>query len=257
MSWKVIGRSATGTAHTARGTGCEDASAYMVTDYKISGEKIFIGCVSDGAGCAKYASWASALTVDYTKKIAETYAAMGRDIMSEEMIYQIAQDIYTHLELAAKDKEVEIAEYSCTWLGCLLTDTRSVFFQVGDGAIVRNDGTGFFVPVWWPENGEYQNTTSFITDDPNFANLKVLVLDEPVNEVALFTDGLQMLALNTEAQNVHQPFFTGMFTHLAKADDDEKVHLLNDKLAEYLNSKIINDRTDDDKTLVLASRMAI
>jgi hypothetical protein len=80
------------------------------------------------------------------------------------------------------------------------------------------------------------------------------VLDERVDEVAIFTDGLQMLALNMEYENVHQPFFKDMYRVLRLADEPAKVDLLNGKLADYLNSNQINDRTDDDKTLFLASR---
>ena len=54
--------------------------------------------------------------------------------------------------------------------------------------MVRNDGSGFYIPIWWPFNGEYQNTTSFIIDDRSFSHLNILALDEQVNEVALFTD---------------------------------------------------------------------
>ena len=92
-------------------------------------------------------------------------------------------------------------------------------------------------------------------DDPSLGNLNITILDERVDEVAIFTDGLQLLALNTETSSVHQPFFTSLFHVLRMAGDTEKQELLTGRLTEYLNSKAINDRTDDDKTLFLATRL--
>jgi hypothetical protein len=76
-----------------------------------------------------------------------------------------------------------------------------------------------------------------------------------VDEVAIFTDGLQMLALNMESRTVHQPFFSDLFRYLRMANDADKVSILNGKLATYLDSPGINGRTDDDKTLFLATRL--
>jgi hypothetical protein len=173
----------------------------------------------------------------------------------EADIYAMLEDIYDGLATEAANRDVPIDEFSCTLLGCIITPYRSAFFQVGDGAIVRNDGTDFFTPVWWPYNGEYQNTTTFLTDDRTLNNVNIQITEEPTTEVAMFTDGLQMLALNTETQTAHQPFFTDLFRYLRMAGDEEQAGVLNRKLGEYLDSKNINDRTDDDKTLLLATRL--
>jgi hypothetical protein len=39
------------------------------------------------------------------------------------------------------------------------------------------------------------------------------------------------------------------------ADSADKTEMLNKRLAEYLDSTQINERTDDDKTLFLATRL--
>ncbi len=158
-------------------------------------------------------------------------------------------------EMAVQRNE-PLNEFSCTFLGCVLFDSKSIFFQIGDGAIIRDDGNNNFVAVWWPHNGEYSNTTAFLIDDHNLCHLKIAVVEDSVQEVALFTDGLQLLALNNENLSVHQPFFTGMFKWLRMATKEEDIHILNRKLGEYLDSDVINSRTDDDKTLFLATRLS-
>jgi serine/threonine protein phosphatase PrpC len=253
MTWKAIGQSVTGTSHTATGKGCEDAVRYEIFTDK-DGNEVLACCVSDGAGSATQAAFASAYT---TAKVMTYVAHMldHQEEITEAHIYALAEDIYDGLKQEAANSETEIAEYSCTLAGCILTADRSAFFQIGDGAIVRDDAGEGYNTVWWPQSGEYHNTTYFITDDSGFANLHVMVTDGVTNEVALLTDGLQMLALNMETSSVHQPFFTNLFDHLRRADDNTKTTLLNNKLTEYLNSRPINERTDDDKTLFLATRL--
>jgi len=253
MTWKAIGHSAVGTSHTANEKGCDDAVQYSVVKSGLTGETM-ICCASDGAGSAIYASLAADMATKYMADALAGLAEAGHRLVEAD-IYALAEELYDLLEGEALKQEVELNEFSCTLLGCYVTGGRAIFFQIGDGAIVRNDGAGNYAYLWWPHNGEYQNTTSFVVDDRNLQNLRVAILEEQVDEVAIFTDGLQLLALNTESETVHQPFFTDLFKYLRMADEADKVAVLNRKLAEYLDSRVINDRTDDDKTLFLATRL--
>lgn len=253
MTWKAIGQSVLGTSHIMGNKTCEDAIQFRVLQ-DVNGNEALICCVSDGAGSAQFAAWASAFAANTMGDGLGRIAVLGEPV-KEGDVYKLAEDIYDGLANEAASMDVDLNEYSCTLLGCIIMNSRAVFFQLGDGAIVRNDGSDFYTLVWWPQNGEYQNTTSFIVDDRSLSNLNILILEEEVNEVAIFSDGLQMLALNMEGFTAHQPFFLDLFRFLRMANEPEKVNVLNSKLAEYLNSKPINDRTDDDKTLFLASRL--
>ncbi|MCW3123086.1 MAG: protein phosphatase protein [Flavipsychrobacter sp.] len=221
MIWKAIGGSVIGTSHVAADKTCEDAIHYTtLTD--ANGNEALICCVSDGAGSAQYAAWASDYTTNTMVSGLQLVASSGQPV-TEGDIYALVEDIYDGLVNEAAIRQTELNEYSCTLLGCYITTTMAAFFQVGDGAIVRNDGNNFYIPVWWPDNGEYQNTTSFIVDDKTFSNLNVLILEESVSEVAILSDGLQLLALNTESQTAHQPFFTDLLRFLRRADDTDKI----------------------------------
>jgi len=252
MIWKAIGQSEAGTSHVASGKSCEDNITYTIVA-DAAGEEVLVCCASDGAGSAKFGGRASEYTTQTFFHRLTDFAKSGNEI-SEADIYTIAEDVYEALQHEAEDRSVELNEFSCTLLGMYITKTKACFFQIGDGAIVRNDGSGFYVPVWWPFNGEYQNTTSFLIDDPTLPNLNIQIIEGGVDEVALFTDGLQMLILNTEEQNVHQPFFEPFFRYLRLTTQPDQENILKIKLSEYLNSAVINTRTDDDKTLFLASR---
>ena len=253
MIWKAIGQSVIGTSHTASGKPCEDAVRHACFKDE-HGDEVLVCCVADGAGSALHAQWTSEFVTGRVTEFIHHHL-IHRDDLTESLIYAMAEDIYDELHHKAKVNNTELNEYSCTMLGCIITSNRSAFFQVGDGAIVRNDGTEFYTPIWWPHNGEYQNTTSFLVDDTSFANLNVMVIDEQVNEVAIFSDGLQMLALSMDSQTAHQPFFADLFRFLRKANGNEQVTSLDHQLATYLDSPGINHRTDDDKTLFLATRL--
>jgi hypothetical protein len=261
MSWKAIGQSVIGTAHVTVGKTCEDSVAYAQVETLPASLKggdvtdhILVCCVSDGAGSATHA----ALAAEFVTERVVDYACdnfLSDQSLTEGGIYAMLEEVYEGLMSEAADKETELNEFSCTLLACIIMNNKAAFVQIGDGAIVRNDGSDFYNAVWWPDNGEYQNTTSFLVDDRTFGNARISIVEEAVNEVAIFSDGLQMLTLNTESASVHQPFFSDLFKYLRMADNEDKINVLNRKLTEYLDSATINNRTDDDKTLFMATRL--
>lgn len=130
----------------------------------------------------------------------------------------------------------------------MLSPRAGVFAQVGDGAIVLG-ADGSYRAVTWPTSGEYANETTFITADAFEDAFECVRWQGPVREVALLTDGLQRLALNYANRSVHAPFFAPMFQALLAAEAPD---LLGPELERFLDSPAVNERTDDDKTLVLA-----
>jgi hypothetical protein len=253
MIWKVIGQSVIGSSHIQSDKTCEDAVYHELVDLH-NGEQALICFVSDGAGSAKYAARASETAVTQSAAIIRDLLINGADLNDQHFL-ELAENIYDTLKEFAEELQEPINEFSCTLLGAVVLPGKACFMQIGDGAIVRNDGEGFFTHIWWPHNGEYQNTTAFLIDDPNFPNLKIKIVEESIGEVAVFTDGLQMLALNNESETVHQPFFNDLFKWLRKATEEEHINILNNKLNEYLAGDVINNRTDDDKTLLLATKV--
>jgi len=253
MKWKIIGEKSIGTSHIQSGKPCEDSISYNLIQE--NDKEILLCCLSDGAGSAKYAKDASTLAT--TKAVEElTKRILENKRIDESFILTLAELLYEELVILAKVSSATLNEYSCTFLGCVLYEDSSIFFQIGDGIIIREDGCGNYTTIWLPQNGEYSNTTTFLIDDSFFGNLKIQKLDQPINEIALTTDGLQMLILNNETNNIHKPFLYELFKWLRLADTPEKTNILSKKLAEYLSSEKINTRTDDDKTLFLATRLS-
>lgn len=252
MKWKVIGQNCIGTSHLDSNKSCEDSIDYILINN--GEEEILLCCISDGAGSAKYAAEASSFVTKTVIYILSKWIDEKKEI-DDNSIVALGEIIFDSLSEKAKDKKVKLNEFSCTALGCIIFDKKALFFQVGDGVIIRDDNNQSYTAVWWPDNGEYSNTTHFLIDDYNLSFLKKVTIEESIKEVAILTDGLQLLTLNNENLSVHKPFFSDLFKWLRLARNQNDIDVLNKRLYQYLDSDTINARTDDDKTLLLATRL--
>ena len=88
------------------------------------------------------------------------------------------------------------------------------------------------------------------------AHLESAILTDPVTEIALLTDGLQRLALHYQTRQAHEPFFRPLFQRLREHPEPGCPAALATALERLLAGPAINQRTHDDKTLILATRLA-
>jgi hypothetical protein len=145
---------------------------------------------------------------------------------------------------------LDLRDMACTLLACCITDTHAVFLQLGDGAwVVAVDGR--LEVVTWPESGEYANETVFITSSAFLDQSSFTVKSGRVEAVAGLSDGLQRLSLDYASRSPHQGFFLPMLETLRAAEDASD---LIAPFMAFLDSDAVNQRTDDDKTLMLAVR---
>ncbi|MEM5440179.1 PP2C family serine/threonine-protein phosphatase [Paraburkholderia diazotrophica] len=249
MSWRYIGASVVGTSHSKLELPCQDSSVVV----EASGQndaRYLIAIASDGAGSARFAQVGAELTCETAARALTDLLAHSPDgILSIE-----PQALVDAVRIAIHDRATEggssMRDFACTVVGAIVGPEKALYFQIGDGAIVARR-SGMLECVFWPDGGEYANTTFFITDQDAQAHLQYRIDDRP-EELALMTDGLQRLALVFASKTVHAPFFDSMFAVLRTASV-EACDELSGSLATFLNSEPVNSRTDDDKTLVLVS----
>jgi hypothetical protein len=132
----------------------------------------------------------------------------------------------------------------------IVNHRAAVFGQVGDGAFVIREGEDYRT-IFWPEPGEYANSTDFLTDDRVADFLRFERIPGSICQVAALTDGLQRLSLNFSTKKPYPGFFGPAFDTLRATSNPES---LLAPLRDFLESPRVNARTDDDKTLVLALR---
>jgi hypothetical protein len=103
----------------------------------------------------------------------------------------------------------------------------------------------------WPSHGEYAGDANFLTAKDAPKHYQAAVVYEP-DAIAGLTDGLERLALNMATKQASPGFFAAMFKSLEiRSPGDVEADLV-----KFLESDRVNERTDDDKTLVLALQMA-
>jgi hypothetical protein len=256
--WKYTYASVLGSSHKKLHTPCQDSSKCQVIQDSY-GEEVLIAVVSDGAGSAKFSDLGSSLACslfvkEVTKYFAEEKRVKDLEVSFFEKWIDQFQDVIC---LYAKD--FSIREFACTLVAAVVGNDHAAFFQVGDGAIVvldpeTEDGKENYNWTFWPAKGEYENTTFFITDPKIKKHIQFDILSKKVEEISLFTDGIQHLSLHYQSKTVHHPFFKPMFRVLRQVNNGEE---LNSSLEKFLSSERMNEKTDDDKTLLLASRKGV
>ncbi|CAK0763667.1 Protein phosphatase 2C [Gammaproteobacteria bacterium] len=254
MSWRVVYASVVGSSHEARGESCQDSCVASVW-HAPNGTEHLVTLVSDGAGSARLGKEGAELACKEGQRVLlETLETLEGRILSQEDITQIIKTLKTvfenHIVSVATSTPVSLRDYACTLLGAVVSPECSSFFQIGDGGIVLSQ-EGVLAPVFWPEIAEYANETNFLTDSNVLEHLHCATYETRVEELSLFSDGLQRLTLVYENRSAHAPFFSPMFSTMRQTAE-ESLPMLNEQLSVFLSSARVNERTDDDKTLVLA-----
>ena len=255
-AWRFALASAIGTSHARTGAPCQDAAVCdVVAD--ASGAPVLIAIVSDGAGSAARSQEGSRIACDSLKDHVAGWlrsnelAELGTSTLTEWLDAHRAK-----LTELAKVERSRIRDFASTIVAAFIAPKHAAYFQVGDGAIVvaARDQTASFDCVFWPQKGEYENTTNFVTDPEVAEKFYFESQSGEILDVAVFTDGIQGIVLHYATQSAHAPFFQRMFGEISIAFRVGELRDMSEQLALFLASERVNARTDDDKTSILASR---
>jgi hypothetical protein len=249
--WRHIAQSLQGSSHLADGTTCQDS--HIVRLLGDGPTRTLVACVADGAGSAQFASSGATIACDTILENAVAhFEARGSqfDDLRRGDILQWCAEARTRIQDEAAASDCNCREFATTLCVAIAAPNCSVFFQVGDGAIIVGNH-GVYGVVFWPQSGEYANSTNFLTSDDFEDQFDFLTTTSRCSEIALFTDGLERLALRFDSRTPHGPFFAPLFRALRSAADLDG---LSEGLRQFLESDSVQERSDDDKTLILASR---
>ena len=143
---------------------------------------------------------------------------------------------------------MEIRDLATTLLLAVAAPEATAVLQIGDGAVVGEDlAERTIMALSRPDTGEYANETVFLTMpgvDPQ------VCIGPPVRALAVFSDGLQRLALQMPEGIPHEAFFRPLFRFI----DCECVEDRSGELAGFLTEPRVASRTDDDITLLVGAK---
>lgn len=251
-AWRVAGASVQGTSHEADGTPCQDAHAYA----ELQNGTLLIA-IADGAGSAKHSEEGAERAVSQCISELSTLLkseAPGDRQTWKPLVTRAVEAAREELVSHARARQISVRDLACTLICAIVTDDQLVFGQVGDGAVVSQDDSGFVHTVIAPSRGEYANETSFIVEADALDTMNVAWFSGRTQALFLTTDGLLRLLFALPSYTPHAPFFGAMMRFVGSADAHTETSEIEANLAKFLESDRVNARTDDDKTLVIALR---
>jgi len=249
VGWRAIGAAVRGVSHERSGTPCQDAQASRVLP-----GGLVLAVVADGAGSARLSDLGAQTAVLETMLALEAGLYDGLP-STEESWQSLVAEAFSSARQAvlnmAEENNESAREYACTLAAAAVTPTWLVAGQIGDGAVIARDENGDMFAATRLQRGEYANETHFIVESDALEQAVIQAFERPVSGLAVMSDGLIRLALKMPSQEPHLPFFEPLFRFAGSVKDESDAA---SQLIGFLDSQRVNQRTDDDKALVLAVR---
>ena len=269
-SWRAIAASVPGTSHTKQGQPCQD-------DYHwdILPDNVLVAAVADGAGSAPLGQVGAAVAVRAAVEAAVRLTSTSQSLSPwkcgasrspqieaaapigaayeggwESLLANALEQALTAVLVKAEDLNASARDLACTLILVVAAGDLVVAAQVGDGAVVIGDGDDKITSLTVPDRGVHANETTFLISPNALETAQIKVWQGAIAHLAIFSDGLQRLALNMQSGSPHEPFFSPLFRFTAQVTDET---VAEEELMGFLQSPRVTQRTDDDLTLLLAA----
>jgi hypothetical protein len=247
--WRFAAGRATGSSHDKLGKPCQDRFACAALEQ----EDALIAVVADGAGTAEQSHVGAELVVTTVSDMLQLGVRAGRRDY-RDLLREAATCARQRLVETAADRQLTARDLASTLLAAIVTPFGGAALQIGDGVMVIGNATPDWRWLIWPQNGEYQNSTYFISDENALTQAAVVDISDDTQDIALMTDGMEPLALHFATRSAHAPFFRSAFAPLYASGGTGEAPELSQAVVQLLGSATVRARTDDDTTLVLATR---
>lgn len=241
-NWTITGSSVKGTSHEHQGTECQDAHAWQITPHAT-----FLA-VSDGAGSATQGGIGALLATTATTSY---LAGALRRRHSTKTLKRVLNDTVEHtravIQRFASSHGHNVREYATTLLAAVHTGDHLGIIQIGDGAIITQGDDGTLRVLTTQQNREYVNEVTFLTCHDYKQELRILVTRATrLRAVVLVTDGVETLSVHRRNNKAHPGFFNPLLNNPVSSEG----------LSALLTSPAAVERSDDDKTILLATKGA-
>jgi hypothetical protein len=249
MGWTALSISCIGSGHAASGAPLQDASAAEVVSDTL------LAVVADGCGSALRADEAATLSVRLTMDALKCGAATISDADSwQRFVQEHLTSLRRELQSIAHRSNSRLEDFATTLIFLVAGLDHLACAQIGDGATLYGTPEAEALSILThPDRGEYANESSFVTSADYLDHLQCRFVSTAANRIMAFSDGVQALALDMQrgTPEPHSPFCQPLFAFAGEVSDPSEGR---QALSEFLLSPRVLQRTDDDKTLVIAVR---
>jgi hypothetical protein len=252
-SWRLAGASVRGSSHEKASLPCQDAHKWA----QAAGD-ILVIAVADGAGSAPMSetgAWIAVETAVETacKAIGGVTDPGNLPDAEWDGLLRRAVEMAKESLTAEADRRSVPANSMATTLVLVVAGTQFVAsVQIGDGSVIGVTTEGAMISLLKPSWTEYLNETVFLTSAEGLPSARPTIWRGQLGDLAVLSDGLQMTALRMPSGDPHPGFFTPLFQFLKQQPNPATAR---EELIAFLSSPRLRERTDDDVTLVLATRV--
>lgn len=184
--WNTVHCAVRGKSHIKEDIPCQDKT------YALESEEGYVIALADGAGSARLSQYGAEYV---TKSVCESLMKDFDVYFSEEdgvaIKRKIIHDLRNGLEEVASEQVCQIKDLASTLLVAAVNKGRYILVHIGDGVIgfLRDDELKVATQ---PENGEYANTTVFVTSADVLHSMKILKGNlGTINGFVLMSDGTE------------------------------------------------------------------
>lgn len=251
MDWCYAVASVVGISHIRAGTRLQDAK-YCFVYTAADGKQLFFAVIADGAGSAEFGGQGASVVCRTLVTYARSAFRDTGELPGDEVIWSWLDEARDRIQRAAALRKRTPRNFAATLVLVIASADEVVTAHVGDGAIVARDkDSGAWTVLSGPHNGEYASTTYFVTDDPHPA-MRIARFPNHFDALAAFSDGIENLVIDSATGKPSDGFFNPMAKPLNASAAVGRDDALSKSLAAFLASDRLNERTDDDKTLIVA-----
>lgn len=253
-AWKYAHASVIGTSHVNDKKAKQDFC--LVEEKVINGVSYLFSAVADGAGSAKYSDASSKyLCKLFIRKIKHWLIDNEINTLERDTILSWFIRFQNVIKRAVKFYKIDsIKEFATTFLFAVLSGKGNIFVQIGDGIIAKGNSDELKC-IFLPQNGEYLNATFFATEKNISENFMFEYNSDTIERLVMHTDGIELISFNFALQKPHVGFFNPIFNQLIESHTIGFNQDVSDFISDFLNCERVNNRTDDDKTLVVITSL--
>lgn len=241
--WKTQIDRVTGRGHQRQGMPCQDRVLAMERN------GVTVVALADGAGSAPLSHEGAECAVQTActmlcERFDELFNAHRPAEVRQFLLSGVRDSIQRRAEALGAEKD----DLACTLLAVAVRGDAYLLFHVGDG-VIGYQKSGKLRVASVPQNGEFANTTTFVTSPDALLHSRALRGNQPqIEGFVLMSDGCEA-ALYHKGRNRLAPLLHKLFQRLQLLDG-EASQMMMGAVMEHA----IAERTQDDCSMALLVR---
>ena len=239
--WNSIQCAVQGRGHIKTGTPCQDKTCFM------SENDINVIALADGAGSAPMSHYGAEIV---THKICELLTQQFDIYFNEDDGVAVKRVIIgmllEGLNKLAEDLNCAIKDLASTLLAVAVHDGKYIILHIGDGVIgyIKDEVLKI---ASHPENGEFVNTTVFVTSEDVLQTMKIMKGQlNGITGFALMSDGTE-----TSLYNKREKSLAPALKKIMDLSRTMNVNFLQNEIERSFENVIKNSTTDDCSIAIL------